>query len=127
METARQPAAPAARTSWRRWVSRLTRSLVSRRCLSEASLAFLFAPRYHPGLARLAPVRRSLPFRTVFNLIGPLCNPASPGHQLVGVPDDNQAGLLAEVLSRQPHIRRAVIVSGEDGIDEITLGGSTAV
>ena len=59
---------------------------VSRRCLAELSIAFLFAPRYHPGLARLAPVRRSLPFRTIFNLIGPLCNPASPGYQLIGVP-----------------------------------------
>ena len=64
---------------------------VSRRCLAEVSLAFLFAPRYHPGLARLAAVRRSLPFRTVFNLIGPLCNPASPAHQLIGVPDDANA------------------------------------
>jgi anthranilate phosphoribosyltransferase len=100
---------------------------VSRRCLAEASLAFLFAPRYHPGLARLAPVRRGLPFRTVFNLIGPLCNPASPGHQLVGVPDDVHAGLLAEALSRQPHIRRAIVVTGSDGLDEITLDGSTIV
>jgi anthranilate phosphoribosyltransferase len=100
---------------------------VSRRCLAEASLAFLFAPRYHPGLSRLAPVRRSLPFRTVFNLIGPLCNPASPGNQLIGVPDDVHAGLLAATLSRQPHIRRAIIVTGCDGLDEITLDGPTIV
>ena len=100
---------------------------VSRRSLAEVSLAFLFAPRYHPGLARLAPVRRSLPFRTIFNLIGPLCNPASPPHQVIGVPDDHHAGLLAEVLSQQAHIRRAVVVSGEDGLDEITLAGSTTV
>jgi anthranilate phosphoribosyltransferase len=100
---------------------------VSRRCLAEASLAFLFAPRYHPGLSRLAPVRRSLPFRTVFNLIGPLCNPAGPGNQLIGVPDDVHAGLLAEALSGQPHIRRAIVVTGCDGLDEITLDGSTNV
>ena len=100
---------------------------ISRRCLAEVSLAFLFAPRYHPGLARLAPVRRSLPFRTVFNLIGPLCNPASPPYQLIGVPDDNHASLLAEVLSRQAHIRRAIVVTGGDGLDEITLDGPTTV
>jgi anthranilate phosphoribosyltransferase len=100
---------------------------VSRKCLSEVSLAFLFAPRYHAGLARLASVRRSLPFRTVFNLIGPLCNPASPPYQLIGAPDDTRAGLLAEVLARQAHIRRAVVVAGGDGLDEITLDGPTAV
>ncbi len=100
---------------------------VSRRCLVEVSIAFLFAPRYHPGLVRLATVRRSLPFRTVFNLIGPLCNPASPAHQLIGVPDDAHAGLLAETLSRQPSIRGAIVVTGSDGLDEITLDGSTIV
>jgi anthranilate phosphoribosyltransferase len=100
---------------------------LSRRTLTELSLAFLFAPRYHPGLARLAPVRRALPFRTVFNLIGPLCNPASPAHQLIGVPNNAHASLLAEVLSRQPHIQRAVVVTGGDGLDEITLDGPTSV
>jgi anthranilate phosphoribosyltransferase len=100
---------------------------LSRKCLAEISLAFLFAPRYHPGLIRLAPVRRSLPFRTVFNLIGPLCNPASPPYQLLGVPDDRQADLLAKVLARQAHIRRAVVVNGGDGLDEITLQGPTIV
>ena len=72
-------------------------------------------------------MRRNLPFRTVFNLIGPLCNPASPGYQLIGVPDDRQAGLVAEALSRQPHIRRAFVVTGSDGLDEITLEGPTIV
>jgi anthranilate phosphoribosyltransferase len=100
---------------------------VSRKCLAGASLAFLFAPRYHPGLARLAAVRRSLPFRTVFNLIGPLCNPASPANQLIGVPDDTHAGLIASALARQPHLRRAIVVTGGDGLDEITLDGPTIV
>jgi anthranilate phosphoribosyltransferase len=100
---------------------------LSRRSLAEFSLAFLFAPRYHPGMARLAPVRRRLPFRTVFNLIGPLCNPASPPHQLIGVPDDTHAGMVAEVLSRQSHIRKAAVVTGGDGLDEITLDGPTIV
>ena len=100
---------------------------VSRRCLVETSLAFLFAPRYHPGLARLAPVRRRLPFRTVFNLIGPLCNPASPAYQLIGVPADTEAEMVAAVLSRQPHVTRAMVVTGCDGLDEITLDGPTTV
>jgi anthranilate phosphoribosyltransferase len=100
---------------------------LSRRTLRELSLAFLFAPRYHPGLAHVAPLRRKLPFRTVFNLIGPLCNPASPAHQLIGVPNDAHASLLAEVLARQAHIQRAVVVTGGDGLDEITLDGPTHV
>ena len=74
---------------------------MSRRCLAELEIAFLFAPTFHPGLVRVAPVRRQLPFRTIFNLVGPLCNPASPSRQLVGVPNENQAELVAQVLSRQ--------------------------
>jgi anthranilate phosphoribosyltransferase len=99
----------------------------SRRCLAELRIAFLFAPAFHPGLVRLAPVRRQLPFRTIFNLVGPLCNPASPCCQLVGVPDTAQAELVAQVLCRQPHIRRAAVVTGRDGLDEVTLGGPTQV
>jgi anthranilate phosphoribosyltransferase len=100
---------------------------LSRRCLAELGIAFLFAPTYHPGLVRLAPVRRQLPFRTIFNLIGPLCNPCSPSHQLVGVPNENQAELVAQVLCRQEHIERAVVVTGCDGLDEVTLDGPTKV
>ncbi len=57
-----------------------------RRCLAELNITFLLAPRFHPGLARVAAVRRQLPFRTLFNLIGPLCNPAAPPFQLIGAP-----------------------------------------
>src|SRR5262249_53884885 len=57
------------------------------RCaLDEIGITFLFAPRFHPGLKGVAAVRRQLPFRTIFNLVGPLCNPAAPAYQLVGVP-----------------------------------------
>jgi anthranilate phosphoribosyltransferase len=100
---------------------------LSRRCLADVGIAFLFAPSFHPGLARLAPVRRQLPFRTIFNLIGPLCNPGSPSHQLVGVPNEKQAEIVALVLSRQEHIKRAVVVTGCDGLDEVTLDGPTQV
>ncbi len=99
----------------------------SRRCLAELRITFLFAPAFHPGLARIAPVRRQLPFRTIFNLVGPLCNPGSPSFQLLGVPHEKQAEIVAQVLSRQQHIRRAAVVTGCDGLDEVTLGGPTQV
>jgi anthranilate phosphoribosyltransferase len=99
----------------------------ARRCLAELKIVFLLAPKYHPGLVRLAPLRRQLGFRTIFNLVGPLCNPAFPGHQIVGVPDDGQAELVAQVLSRHEHIVRAAVVTGSDGLDEVTLDGPTHV
>jgi anthranilate phosphoribosyltransferase len=101
--------------------------VLSRRCLSELKIAFLFAPRFHPGMARVAPVRRQLRFRTIFNLVGPLCNPACPTHQLAGVPTEIQAELLAQVIARQSHLIRAAVVTGCDGLDEVTLDGPTQV
>jgi anthranilate phosphoribosyltransferase len=100
---------------------------LSRSCLEELKIAFLFAPRFHAGMACVAPVRRQLPFRTIFNLVGPLCNPACPTHQLVGVPNEAQAELLAQVIARQPHLRRAAVVTGWNGLDEVTLEGPTHV
>jgi anthranilate phosphoribosyltransferase len=94
-------------------------------CLDELGITFLFAPRFHPGLGRLARVRSQLPFRTIFNLVGPLCNPASPTHQLVGVPHEDHARRMAEVLAQTPCLRRALVVTGSDGLDEVTLAGST--
>ncbi|AMV39501.1 anthranilate phosphoribosyltransferase [Planctomyces sp. SH-PL62] len=98
-----------------------------RSTLDDLGLAFLFAPRFHPGMKTVAPVRRRLPFRTVFNLIGPLCNPASPAFQLVGAPQPAHAERMAEVLSRTSTIRRAAVVRGEDGLDEVTLAARTEV
>lgn len=95
-------------------------------CLDELGLCFLFAPRYHPALRALAPVRKALPFRTLFNLIGPLANPARPSHQLVGVSGDREADLLAGALARLG-TKRAAVVVGSDGLDEVTLGGATSV
>jgi anthranilate phosphoribosyltransferase len=97
------------------------------RCLAELNIAFLFAPRFHPGLKPVATVRRQLPFRTLFNLVGPLCNPACPAYQLVGTPDAAQADLLATVLARLEHVRRAAVVSGAAGLDEVTRDGPTRV
>lgn len=98
-----------------------------RSILDELGIAFLFAPRFHPGLRAVAPIRRRLPFRTVFNLVGPLCNPASPPFQVVGVPHEPHAWRMAEVLTRTPSIRRAAVVRGCDGLDEVTLTGPTEV
>ena len=100
---------------------------VMRRSLDELSIAFLFAPRFHPGLRAVAPLRRQLPFRTIFNLVGPLCNPAGPTHQLVGVPSLGDARRMAQVLAASPLVRRALVVSGSDGLDEVTLDGPTHV
>jgi anthranilate phosphoribosyltransferase len=100
---------------------------VLRRCLAELGIVFLFAPSFHPGLRYLAPVRRQLPFRTLFNLVGPLCNPACPPYQLVGTPHEGHADLLAAVLCRLEHVRRAVVVTGSDGLDEVTLAGPTSI
>lgn len=98
-----------------------------KRCLDELGIVFLFAPRFHPGLQKVAAIRRQLPFRTIFNLVGPLCNPASPTHQLVGVPKDPQARRMAEALARSDSLRRAIVVTGSDGLDEVTLDGPTRV
>ena len=99
---------------------------VLRRCLTELGITFLFAPRFHPALRFAAPVRRQLPFRTLFNLIGPLANPTRPAFQLIGVPDDRPAELMASALARLG-VTRAAVVTGSDGIDEVSLDGPTRV
>lgn len=95
--------------------------------LEELGIAFLFAPRFHPGLRTVAAVRSQLPFRTIFNLVGPLCNPASPSFQLVGVPGEAHAGRMADALAKTTSIRRAAVVRGSDGLDEVTLNGTTEI
>ncbi len=99
---------------------------VLRLCLAELGITFLFAPAFHPALRFAAPVRRQLPFRTLFNLVGPLANPARPEFQLVGVAGARQAELVAEALVRLGACRAAVVTGG-DGLDEVTLDGPTAV
>jgi anthranilate phosphoribosyltransferase len=94
--------------------------------LRALGIAFLFAPRFHPGLRHAAPVRKALPFRTLFNLVGPLVNPTRPDYQLLGVSGDRQAALVADAL-RRLDARRAAVVTGGDGLDEVTLGGTTRV
>jgi anthranilate phosphoribosyltransferase len=97
-----------------------------RRCLADMGIAFLMAPRFHPALRHAAPVRRRLPFRTLFNLVGPLANPAAPEYQIVGAPSERLAEILAGALAMLG-LRRAAVVTGGDGLDEVTLGAPTRV
>lgn len=96
------------------------------RCLDEAGFAFLFAPLYHPAMKAVAPVRQELGFRTLFNLIGPLCNPAGVRRQLLGVFNRELVPVMAGVLSRLG-VDRAMVVSSHDGLDEISICAPTTV
>jgi anthranilate phosphoribosyltransferase len=91
-------------------------------CLEACNFAFLFAPNFHPATRALAPVRRALGVRTVFNILGPLTNPAAPPFHLIGAFDLPTAELLANALAGMD-IRRAFVVHGEPGWDEATPVG----
>ena len=95
-------------------------------CVASAGIGFCLAPRFHPAMAAVGPVRRALKVRTVFNLLGPLANPAGVKRQLVGAADERAMVAMAEVLGRRGSVR-ASIVRGEDGLDEVTLTGRTRV
>ena len=98
---------------------------VSRRCLDEAGICFLLAPQYHPGVKHAMPVRRTLATRTIFNLLGPLVNPARPTWQLMGVYDPRLVAPLAETLGLLG-CKAALVVHGA-GHDELVLHGSSTV
>lgn len=91
-------------------------------CLAQTGFTFLFAPHYHPAMREVAPVRRALAVRTVFNLLGPLTNPAAPPFALIGAYSAEAAGLMAETLAGMP-IERAFVIHGEPGWDEATPVG----
>ncbi len=97
-----------------------------RRCLRAAGCCFIFAPAYHPVLARLAGLRRALGVRTLFNLIAPLSNPARPRRQLLGVAEPRLVRLMAEALAALG-VDHALVVHGEDGLDELSLAAPTRV
>ncbi|MEA2626778.1 MAG: anthranilate phosphoribosyltransferase [Candidatus Binatota bacterium] len=99
---------------------------VAERMLRELGFAFLFAPRLHPAMKHAAGPRRELGVRTIFNLLGPLTNPAGARHQLLGVFDRRWLEPIAEVLGRLGSVH-ALVVHGEDGLDEITVAGPTMV
>jgi anthranilate phosphoribosyltransferase len=94
------------------------------RCIKEAGVGFMFARTHHPAMKFVAPVRAELPFRTIFNLLGPLTNPAGARRQLVGVFAGEYVRPVAEAL-RGLGAERALVVHGTDGMDEITVTGKT--
>ena len=87
---------------------------------------FLYAPNYHKSLTILAPIRKSLPFPTIFNLLGPLINPARPTHMLVGVHSGYLGLPIAQALQLL-HVQSAMVVCGEEGLDELSPSGCTYV
>ena len=95
-------------------------------CLEEIGFAFLFAPAIHSAMKYVQPARRELRLRTVFNLLGPLTNPARASAQVVGVYSADLVEKLAEALSILG-LRRALVVHGTDGLDEITITGPTRI
>ena len=96
-----------------------------RQCVDEVGIGFAFAPRHHPAMRHVGPVRRELGVPTVFNILGPLSNPAGAAAMLVGVADAQRAPVIAEVL----HARgvRALVVRGDDGLDEISTTTTTTI
>lgn len=96
------------------------------RMLREAGFAFLFAPRYHPAMKIVAPVRSALGVRTIFNVLGPLINPAFASHQIVGVARPELLELVGDVL-RELGVRAGAVVHGAGGIDEIGGDGPAQI
>lgn len=99
---------------------------VVERSLAEIGLCFCYAPRLHPAMRHVAQLRRSIATPTIFNLLGPLCNPAGATHQLLGTPMGEKQPILAAALA-ELGTERAFIVRGLDGQDEVTLDGITEV
>ena len=88
-------------------------------CLQQLGFTFLFAPHYHPAMKAIGPVRAAMGVRTVFNILGPLTNPAAPGYHVIGAYSDAVARLMADALAGMP-IRRGFVVHGAGGWDEPT-------
>ncbi len=98
----------------------------TKECIEEVGIGFLFAPNYHKAMKYVMPVRRTLGFRTMFNILGPLSNPANAKAQVLGVYDKNLVEPMAQVL-KNLGIKRAMVVHGVDGLDEISNTSETIV
>lgn len=95
-------------------------------CIDQAGMGFMLAARYHPAAGRVAPVRRALGVRTVFNFLGPLTNPARAGRQLVGVSSAQHLQVIAQAIARG-QTSRALVVHGSDGMDEVAVTGPSTL
>lgn len=98
----------------------------AKRCLDEVGICFMFAQLYHPSLKYSAAPRKEIGTRTIFNMLGPLTNPAGADRQLLGLYDSSKTEVIAEVL-QELGIKRALVVSSEDGLDEISISAPTKV
>jgi anthranilate phosphoribosyltransferase len=98
----------------------------AQRCLDRFGFAFCYAPQFHDGLKAVSALRRTLGFRTLFNLVGPLANPAAADFQLLGVGDAALLDAYAAALARLT-VRRAVVLHARDGLDEVSLAAATDV
>ena len=96
------------------------------RCVDEAGIGFLFAPVFHPSFRFAGVPRKELALRTVFNVLGPLCNPAGAKYQALGVADGSMTGKMAEVLMRLG-VERAIVFHAGDGMDELSVSGPSFV
>ncbi len=96
------------------------------RCIEEAGFGFMFAPAHHQATRFVVPVRRELAVKTIFNLLGPLTNPAGARRQLIGVSDPSFLETIAGALQRLG-VDRALVVAGEDGLDEVSISAATRV
>ena len=99
---------------------------VARKCLDEAGIVFLFAPLYHPAMKNVAGPRKEIGVRTIFNILGPIVNPAGVKHQVVGVYSEVLLDPVVKVLRNLGH-KSAMVVHGADSMDEITVTGKTVV
>jgi anthranilate phosphoribosyltransferase len=96
------------------------------RCIAQEGVGFMFAPNHHPAMKNVAPVRREMGVRTIFNILGPLTNPASAPNILMGVFHPDLVGIQVRALERLG-AEHAIVVYGRDGMDEVSLGASTLV
>jgi anthranilate phosphoribosyltransferase len=95
-------------------------------CLQEAKIAFLFAPHFHPAMKNVGPIRKELGIRTIFNFLGPMCNPASVRRQVIGVSDLSKVQLIAEALIRSGS-ERVITLNSLDGLDEVSCAEPTQI